>query len=744
MFNRPANRFCLWICLTVSVLVAPAASAQPIDLAKVMPEGTLLYFSRGGDAHIDYVSQHTAFGKLLKDPQMRSFLDGLYAAIDGYAKTELDDDAQRETYAVAKRLLAVLAKRPVALALLDVGMGDRGPFVHAAVVVHLGKAEKTFVEDLEKLLAASKAPPAESATVAGATMKRIEAPPPVGALYYGVIEGHFVLATGEPTVEKIAGRIGGTGAALSDSKPIKLPREQIGGNPDGRAYCFFLDVAGVLERVKAILPAMVGDDGHTVTAVLEGIAGSGLRSVVWELHYADRGCYGGLYVHSVGKGGESASKQTSTPLNDADLAIIPKKPSWAFACNIDLSGIYRQVLELIKSYDPETSADLSKQIEKLEEALGFELDRDLISTIGDTIVVYDAPENGGIIFTGMTIVMDSSDPDRLQQSLRGIVEAIAAEINEGAVTVGKRMYRDHAIEYIKVAGAPMPVAPAWTSHDNRVIVALYPQMVIGALDRMLDGGDPKDSILKNPDFVAGRKVLGELGGTVSYSDMRAATEQLYPFLLLLGQMGAGMASAEGFNFDMSSFPNSRALTRHLFAAVRTSRSDPNGTLYASYGPFPFGSQSLFTTDIGTTSMLVSILLPSLSRARELSKRTVCSANLRGIGQAMYIYANDNRDRFPPDFKTLLDENSVTEKQFVCPSSDEAPGDLNACYEYIPGQTSNSHFQNVVMYEKQGCHQNEGGNVLFLDGHVEFVKPYSRVEELVKQTRERLDQQKKKK
>ena len=45
-------------------------------------------------------------------------------------------------------------------------------------------------------------------------------------------------------------------------------------------------------------------------------------------------------------------------------------------------------------------------------------------------------------------------------------------------------------------------------------------------------------------------------------------------------------------------------------------------------------------------LLIAILLPSLSRTREITKRAVCASNLRGIGQAMKIYANDNVDWFP--------------------------------------------------------------------------------------------------
>jgi prepilin-type processing-associated H-X9-DG protein len=42
-----------------------------------------------------------------------------------------------------------------------------------------------------------------------------------------------------------------------------------------------------------------------------------------------------------------------------------------------------------------------------------------------------------------------------------------------------------------------------------------------------------------------------------------------------------------------------------------------------------------------------------------------------------------------------------------------------------------------MYEKKGCHTENGGNVLFADYHVEWVEPYSRVEKLVAKTKQRL-------
>ena len=50
--------------------------------------------------------------------------------------------------------------------------------------------------------------------------------------------------------------------------------------------------------------------------------------------------------------------------------------------------------------------------------------------------------------------------------------------------------------------------------------------------------------------------------------------------------------------------------------------------------------------VAIIALLISILLPSLSRARELAKRAVCASNQRGLGQGEAIYANENQNSFP--------------------------------------------------------------------------------------------------
>ncbi len=50
--------------------------------------------------------------------------------------------------------------------------------------------------------------------------------------------------------------------------------------------------------------------------------------------------------------------------------------------------------------------------------------------------------------------------------------------------------------------------------------------------------------------------------------------------------------------------------------------------------------------VAIIALLIAILLPSLGKARELSNRSYCAANCRGIMNSMNVYAADNNDAFP--------------------------------------------------------------------------------------------------
>jgi type II secretory pathway pseudopilin PulG len=104
--------------------------------------------------------------------------------------------------------------------------------------------------------------------------------------------------------------------------------------------------------------------------------------------------------------------------------------------------------------------------------------------------------------------------------------------------------------------------------------------------------------------------------------------------------------------------------------------------------------------IGIIAILVALLMPALQRARVQARAVACRSNMRQIGQAMLIYANDNGGwLFPPDHgldvpldqrwflmvlkppppadPTSLDPRDWTPPIMLCPADDQEPREFHS-------------------------------------------------------------------
>jgi prepilin-type processing-associated H-X9-DG protein len=123
------------------------------------------------------------------------------------------------------------------------------------------------------------------------------------------------------------------------------------------------------------------------------------------------------------------------------------------------------------------------------------------------------------------------------------------------------------------------------------------------------------------------------------------------------------------------------------------------------------------------------MMPALHRARNQARRVTSAANLKQIGVALVLYANDHDGEFPTDLKNqdflryLRDSASKVLESPLKPKEFDGPS-----YIYIAGQSAESPSNNILAYENPAFCR-EGLNVLFVDSHVRWMKPDEFLREL---------------
>ena len=219
---------------------------------------------------------------------------------------------------------------------------------------------------------------------------------------------------------------------------------------------------------------------------------------------------------------------------------------------------------------------------------------------------------------------------------------------------------------IHFLGTPL-LRPSWAVHDGILYVGMFPQVVAAAASHPAVAGK---TILDNPQFVALFQRLGQHEPTsLAYIDLPRTAPLMYPTWMALSGY-AGVGDLFGIPSPAMIMPPLNALLEQLTPAGTVSWVDDAGWHSAGVTPFPgatvIGSDPSVT--IAAPALMASILLPSLNRARETANRVKCASNERQIGQAILLYSNDHRGKYPPDLGTLIKEEDITPEVFTCPSS----------------------------------------------------------------------------
>jgi len=218
---------------------------------------------------------------------------------------------------------------------------------------------------------------------------------------------------------------------------------------------------------------------------------------------------------------------------------------------------------VVAIFDPDSVQEVQKSIKEINDALGLDLRKDLLESLGDKVLFYHSPSEGPLTI-GQVVMIKVKDKEKLEGAIKQIVKVLAQKAN-GQVVFKKRTYHGVEIREVYFKERGFPFVPSYAIHNDWLVVSLFPQPVQGYVLRAK--GEMKawkpDERSKEAFDKLPKQFL-----SVSWSDPRPGLGQLLSIGPILG--GFYKSVDPESSFELGSIPNAQEATRHLFPNVGVS------------------------------------------------------------------------------------------------------------------------------------------------------------------------------
>jgi hypothetical protein len=567
------------------------------------------------------------------------------------------------------------------------------PDVRGGLIVNLGeqsaRVKAAMLKHQKALLRGEAA--VDEVKIGGEVFYRIQLAPEVPPITWGVKGPYFIAGLGKGGAEGILDRMEGAKvpAWLADArKQLPVPRRS--------SLCYV--------NVRAIIDTFAPLGGPEVQTTLDALGLGNVRSL---------SCVSGLdqarfvsktLVAIDGPPQGIFALATAKPLAPSDLAPIPADATFALAFRLDPDRFFEVIRTIAGRIDRQKREEMEQGMAQAEKQLGISFSDDLLKPLGDTWCVYNSPGEGGLIFTGLTAVVQVKDAQRLAKTHEKLLAlakaAVAAEQDRATKRrdkvktekkasaprkaddngppalkvllsdeeeeempfarrsrrprgpqIGQFQFAGKEIYFLNAVEPGFPFAPAWCLTDKELIFAMFPQNVKAYLSR--DSKSP--SLAKVPEVA---EVFQSGGGPLKmfYCDTPKLFELFYPFVPMIGQAIAGELQREGINVDVSIIPSAKAIAPHLRPGVMAVRRTEAGIEIVSHQSLPGGGMMF-----GAPMMLPWLLLaqrPSAESSATIEDHVI----VRPI------------DELPEDFKPspIRDKSEFTPRKTAPKKEDPAP------------------------------------------------------------------------
>lgn len=327
-------------------------------------------------------------------------------------------------------------------------------------------------------------------------------------------------------------------------------------------------------------------------------------------------------------------------LEGKKLPKLPLDADYVYASSIDMVKWYDAIVEMIgkgaeifPDQGLEQAGDIIKQA---ESELGVKIRDEILTSLGNEVVLYSSPSDGPIFF-GFSAAIAVKNAETLRGALNHLAEKIQSISPEVLID---KTEKDGVTYWIGgYAQAGFPLAPTFAlSKDWLLITLVAPPAAVRFFEQQKSSEDFWDkNVNREKLFGHSEKVTG-----VIYSDPRSMVQLTSSFLPLVSAMIRN--SLPGFKIDMTSAPRTDVIVKNTFPGIAVITSDDKGIHCSSRYSLPLTNPELGLSPL-SVGLGASALLPAIQTARQAVDRTSAMNNLKMLGLAL-INSHDMFGKFP--------------------------------------------------------------------------------------------------
>jgi prepilin-type processing-associated H-X9-DG protein len=707
---------------------ASAATSGAEQFIGRLPDETIGFVATSGGDELKPAFEKTNLGKMWNDPNVQTFVKSIKSEIVNKIRAEISDANNTKIFDDAANFADLLLKRPIVIG-AGIDKSVKESPLYGFAIIDVSSRQLEIAKAVIRFESLAPKGAIVDVNVSGQKMHWFaDAKEEPG--YWGFVGDYLVFAIndrGGHVIKNLRGNRSGT--AVNYLAGVE-------GTDD--AFVLYADFQRIAEFVKTIAQQEKGQEGldkiKMVSAVMKELGLADVKSIKARFGFSGPDVVGRELI-------EIPLPRTGIParLKTIDLSIFnlaDLRSVNAAAFNVDLGGIYDTVMSSIRIASPnDVYPDVNEAIKGLESKIDFSIRNDLLAGLAGPIIVYSVPEGvlSDIPSGGAVLIAKTANAQTIEKSLKSLGNFAAGDSNNIVKDSNNVVKDSNAVKYsnnaVQVRAqeqngrtyytfamlpfAAMQILPTWTITDSNYLVVATNQPLCAKAVARITGADRSDSIRMTAGFKKAVEGFRSEPINFRYTDSQVQFNQLLKVAQQCWPMITMGAAGAGFKLPLT-LPSLQHLTEQMGSTVQYSYYDGKG-LHINY------RGSGMEVGVGVAAGIgggMGILMPALARTRQIAQSTVSGSHLAGIGKAMFIYANDNNDVYPPDLKTLVEKEDLSPKSL---ESSRKPKDFNGpSFIYITGQNPKMNSGNVLVYENpEFCR--DGVNVLYNDGHVAFER-----------------------